>query len=84
MTAYQPAEQGFASQHDMFHNPHIDGPVDGCFECREALGLVCEECGNDAEGLALSKYEDPGDPSVGYGPITATMCDRCAEHKGLL
>ena len=83
MSRPQFATEGFASDHDMYHNPTIDGPVDGCDECKEALGLVCEGCGNSEDGLHLAEYTDEGDPSVGYGPITMVFCDVCAKEKGL-
>ena len=44
----------------------------------------CDSCGCDDEGLRLAEYEDEGDPSVGYGPITETLCDDCAKGKGLI
>lgn len=44
----------------------------------------CDSCARDDEGLHLAEYEDPGDPSVGYGPITELLCDDCAKHLGLL
>lgn len=47
----------------------------------EDCAPACEGCGNDEEGLALAEYEDPGDPSVGYGPIKEVLCDSCADKR---
>ena len=40
----------------------------------------CDSCG--AVVVPVGDYEDPGDPSVGYGPITETLCEECAERVG--
>jgi hypothetical protein len=43
---------------------------------------ACECCGE--ESVSVCDYTDEGDPSVGYGPITESLCDECAEHKGVI
>lgn len=69
--------------HNIYHLPNVLGPVEGCEFCTEELAPdSCASCGASGEGVSLADYEDPGDPSVGYGPITEVLCDECAEHKG--
>ena len=51
---------GYASEHDLYHNPFLDGAAEGCGECaRETDGEIapCPRCG---EGRLLQRMNEDG------------------------